>query len=339
MTDGWRQGEHFWNAPEWCYNWNMPSNGSPTIVDVARAAGVSKSLVSLAIRNDAGVSAATRERILKVADEIGYRSNHWARSLVAGRTNLVGVLLNDLGNAYNTDIVDAIEDAAALLGLSVVISHGRRTPDVLAARLESLMRLGLDGFVVVSAHTPPRVLADAARSAPVVVIGNPRALPDGVSQVRGDDEAGARLAVEHLLSRGHERVAYLAGSTSKTSRIRAAAYREAMETHGLAPQEFEDVEFVGADADADVRPTAVFASNDRTAARLMGRASDAGLRMPEDLAVVGYDDTELATLLRPQLTSVAQPRAEMGRRALEILTSGDVAREVLAPELVVRASS
>lgn len=313
----------------------MARRGTPTIVDVAEAAGVSKSLVSLAIRNGRGVSAATRAHILEVADSLGYRSNHWARTLVAGRTNLIGVLLNDLGNAYNTEIVDAVEDAAAEEGLSVLVSHGRGDPDLLSQRLDSLMGLGLDGFVIVSAHTPPAALARAARQAPTVVVANPYELPDTVSQVKNDDDAGARQAVEHLLGRGHTRVAFLGKSSSRTTRQRRAAYRSVMEEHGLAALDVQDhAMLVGPD-----RPSAVFASNDRTAARLLGAASDASLTVPRDLAVVGYDNTELATLLRPQLTTVAQPLQEMGNTAMRIVLSGSVERVVLSPSLVVRSSS
>lgn len=304
-------------------------------MDVAREAGVSKSLVSLAIRGDAGVSTATRKRILKVASDLGYRSNRWARSLVAGRTHLVGVLLNDLGNAHNTDLVDAIEEAASPHGLGVLVNHGRRDPELLQERLGSLVELGLDGLIVVSAHTPPAALEAAAATAPTVVVANPQALPDGVSQVRNDDAAGARQAVEHLIARGHTRIAFLAGSTSHTRREREAAYRAVLREHGLEASTYTDEAFLR----APERPTAVFASNDRTAARLLGAAADAGLAVPEDLAIVGYDDTELARLLRPRLTTVSQPHAEMGRLAMEVLLAGSVERVVLTPTLVVRESA
>ena len=247
----------------------------------------------------------------------------------------MGVLLNDLGNAHNTEIGSAIEEAAAERGLSVVVSHGRRDPALLEERLGSLVGLGLDGFIVVSAHTPPAALGAAVARAPTVVVANPHRLPSGVSQVRNDDADGARQAVEHLLARGHTRIGFLAGSTSRTARERGAAYREVLAERGLDPVTYVDEGFVvGAD-----RPSAVFASNDRAAARLLGAAADAGLRVPDDLAIVGYDDTELARLLWPRLTTVAQPHAEMGRRAMEIMLSGCVEREVLRPTLVVRDSA
>ncbi|NLE98162.1 MAG: LacI family transcriptional regulator, partial [Propionibacterium sp.] len=116
-----------------------------TIVDVARVAGVSKSLVSLAIRDDPGVSEETRARILRVAEDLGYRSNLWARSLVQGSTGLVGVLLTDLSNDYHTDVVIGLEDAATERGLGVLIGHGRRDAERLTAQLDRFVQLGVDG--------------------------------------------------------------------------------------------------------------------------------------------------------------------------------------------------
>lgn len=318
-------------------NMCMPSR-PVTIVDVARQAGVSKSLVSLAIRNDPGVSARTRQRILQVADELGYRSNMWARSLVRGQTQLIGVLLTDLRNAYHTDIVVGVEDAAAERDFHVVISHGRRDPALLASQLDSLVSLGVDGIVVISAHTPREALAQAVRTTPVVVVGRPADLPERVSQIRNDDAAGARLAVEHLLGLGHRRISYLQASGSLAARVRRDSYRETMEDAGLPGQVLEPDGFDAALASAD-RFTAVFASNDRGAAEALGQIHDAGLRVPADVAVVGYDDTDLARLMRPKLTSIGQPRLEMGRRALEIVCSGDVVREVFPPVLVPRSST
>lgn len=315
----------------------MRSRPNPTIVDVARVAGVSKSLVSLAIRGDAGVSSESRARILKVADELGYRSNRWARSLVRGRSQLVGVLLTDLKSAYHTDVVVGVEDAAAERTLEVVISHGRRDSATLAARLDSLVRLGVDALVVVSAHAPMSALAAAAEAVPTVVVGRPRRLPATVSRVCNDDEAGARLAVEHLLARGHDRIGYLQSSDSAAALARRDAYRSAVEEAGLPVTVLDEPDDLARPAGADL--TAVFASNDRGAAAVLGWAYDAGRRVPDDLAVVGYDDTDLAVTLRPTLTSIAQPRLDMGRRALEIVAGGEVVRETFPPHLVARSST
>lgn len=318
---------------------------------MARAAGVSKSLVSLAIRGDAGVGSATREHILSVAHEIGYRSNLWARSLVRGRSQLVGVLLNDLHNTYHTDIVHGIEDAAAEQGLGVIISHGRREATVLAQRLEDVLALGVDGIVVISALLDPQLLRDAARRKPTVVVGRPPALPDTVGGVANHDERGARLAVEHLTSLGHRRIAHLTHSNRAAATARKQSYLDLMTALGYA----EGIQVLDSEAGGETElldsilvrradaPTAVFASNDRRAASILGGALDAGLRVPEDLSIVGYDNTDLAASVRPGLTSVDQPRLAMGRLAMDILTEmlggADARHEVVEPTLVVRGST
>lgn len=319
-----------------------------TILDVARAAGVSKSAVSLALRGDPGLGVGTRASIVAEAERLGYRQNRWARSLVQGRTGLVGVLLTDLSNDYQTEIVHGIEDAAEQAGLEVVLSHGRRDPELLERRLAQLGDLGVDGVVVMSAMLPPAVLAEAAARQPVVVVGRMEDLPAGIGSVANHDEVGARLAVEHLLGLGHRRIAHLTMSPRAAARARRRAYEEAIAAAGLGEcvrvaQEWDGgvAELVAA-AGEPSGPTAVFASNDRGAAAVVGAALDRGLRVPEDLSVVGYDNTALAQALRPALTSVDQPRPEIGGLAMaqlaELMAGGEARHEVVEPELVVRGS-
>ncbi|WP_136518204.1 LacI family DNA-binding transcriptional regulator [Cellulomonas telluris] len=324
----------------------MPRSGPPrpTIVDVARAAGVSKSLVSAALRGDAGVSADSRRRVADAAHALGYRRNGWAQRLVSGRSELLGVLLTDLRNGYHTDIVNGLEDAAAAAGYGVVLAHGRQDPALLRRRLADLVGLGVDAVVAVTARLDERDLADAAARLPVVVVGRPRAVPDGVGWVSNDDETGARLAVEHLLAAGHTRIAFLTASDRPAATARRDAYRAAAGTTGLEFDARADgVERLLEAVRRPGGPTAAFAANDRVAVGLLAAAADRGVAVPGELAVVGYDNTELAELVRPRLTSVDQPRAAMGRaaasQALALLDGGPAGREVAAPTLVVRESS
>ena len=317
-----------------------PSARRPTIVDVARAAGVSKSLVSAALRGEPGVSAASRDAVAAAADELGYRTNGWAQRLVSGRSDLVGVLLTDLRNAYQTDIVNGIEDAARDAGFDVILSHGRRDRELLRSRLRGLIDLGVDAIIAVTGHLDADDLREAARRLPVVVVGRPVAGPDAAGWIHNDDAAGARLAIEHLHGRGHERIAFVHGSSRPASRVRRDTYRSLV----ADPQEF-DAEGVAAllDAVGAGRTTAAFATNDRIATRIAADAADRGLLVPDDLALVGYDNTDLAALMRPALTSVDQPRTRMGAdamgQALALLGGEAPARIVAEPTLVVRASS
>lgn len=337
-----------------CCAGRVPPTRRPTIIDVAAAAGVSKSLVSLALRAEPGVSEATRARILHAAEDLGYRSNVWARNLVRGGENLIGVLITDLGNSYHTDVVLGLEEAAQEQGLSVMVAHGMRSTERLVAQLHRQLALGVAAVVVVSSWLPPDLLEASARAAPLVVVGRlPVAVP-GLDTINNDDAAGTRLAVEHLASLGHERIAHLGISNRPAAQQRRAAYATTMRARGLA----EHIVVVGPDdvtegvatllratARADgTGPTAVFASNDLGASRVLDAAIDRGLGVPGDLAVVGYDNSTLARTVRPRLTSVDQPRADMGRLALTLVVERLEGRveprhEVVAPRLVVRGST
>ncbi|MDJ1113275.1 LacI family DNA-binding transcriptional regulator [Microbacterium dauci] len=307
----------------------------PTLYDVAGAAGVSKSLVSLAIRGQAGVGDATRQRILAVADELGYRSNPWARSLVRGRSGSVGVLVGDL-RGYAVDVVHGIEASADRHGVGVVLVDGRGDRDLLARGVERLGGFGVDGIIAVTGQIP--VSAVRASAAPVVIVGRPDEVPDSASQVSNDDRLGARMAVHHLLGLGHRRIAHVAGSGRVAARQRASSYEQTMTELGLTPLVLGSVaELIGSDV------TAVFCATDRIAAESMGAIIDSGRRVPENLSVVGYDDTQLATWVRPALTTVEQPRHLLGERAyaaLAELQDGEPPRrEVLPPSLIVRGST
>lgn len=322
----------------------------PTIVDVAIAAGVSKSLVSLALRGDAGVSEATRTRITGVADRLGYRSNRLARSLVQGRTALFGAITTDFGNAYYTEILSGIEAAAENAGFGVLIAQGRRDAGRLAARVDDLIGLNVDGIVVVSSRVDPQVLSSAARRLPIVVVGRMPEVIAGIDTVTSNDEAGAFAATSHLLDGGHRQIAFVTASSRPAAVARRAGFDAAMRAVSERPIVVSAAD--QQDLEAQIRtlltgtyhPSAVVASNDLTGVAVMDAAIDLGLNVPGDLAVVGYDNTALASLVRPRLSSVDQPSDSIGQLCVEMLLERLQGRsvdrhEVLAPSLVVRASS
>lgn len=337
----------------------MPSDtGSPrpTIVDIARVAGVSKSLVSLALAGKPGVSDASRDRILWVADELGYVSNTWARSLVRGRTQLIGVVATDVGSSYNTDVVTGIEDEVADSGYGVLLSHGRRDPAQLSRGIERMLQLGVDGLIVVSSRVPRAQLDAAARKRPVIVVGRPDDTGDLVDVVHNDDELGGRLAVDHLATGGRTRIGFVETSARAAVRARGLAYDRAMADLGTdyrwraVGSARHDPDFARGVVDGLLgearsrRPEALFVATDETAVAILGAALDAGLDVPGDLALVGYNNSALAAAIRPTLSSVDQPRNRMGRLAVTLLherLSGRVRPrvEVMTPHLVVRASS
>src|SRR5829696_1578264 len=300
----------------------------PTLEDVARSAGVSRALVSLVMRNSPNVSDERRARVLSAAAALGYRPNAAARNLASARTHTVGVLVNDLHNPFFAEILDGVEDYASELGYRLLITTGGRRQRREHAMLEALLEYRTDGLILLSPRMRTGEMAAAVGPAPAVVVG--RAVRDGgFDCVVNDDALGAGAA------------------------RRRAGYERAMDELGLGreaaviPGDFTEAAGVrGAERllGAKELPTAVFAANDLVAAGVLDRLEDAGVRVPDDVSIVGYDNTFLAALHHMSLTTVDQPRHEMGRLALALLLERidgrtDPAVRLMAPRLVVRRTS
>jgi DNA-binding LacI/PurR family transcriptional regulator len=340
-----------------------PAAGSPrrpTIRDVAERAGVSKSLVSLVMRGEPLVREDKRRRVQQAAAELGYRTNWAARSLSAVRSGTVGVLAADLRNPWSMEIVEAVgrvlEEArlTTLLTSAVLPSSACGRPRLDVGVVGALRDLRVDGLLVVGSVPDPARLAELVGDLPVVVVG---ARAEGLARtdvVRSDDAAGMELVVDHLVERGHRRIAHLGGAGGAVAAERAAGYRSAMTRHGLAGEilvqacDFsEDGGYTAAAALLGRRRpvTALAAVNDLAAVGAMSAAADAGVHLPDELAVTGYDDTFLAELRQISLTSVNPGSVGMGELAahclLERVANPDRpgVEQLVAPRLVIRASS
>ena len=319
----------------------------PTIHDVAREAGASIATVSRAL-NGGVVSAAALARIEAAVASLGYRRNDVARGLVTGRSGLVGVVLPDLIGPLYAQMARGIEDVLDEHGMHAMLVTDHLEPDAERNAIELLRARQVDGLVLIGSRLQPADLRAAAGNVPIVHVQRDGP-DDDTPQVRLDDAAGVRAAVDHLVAAGHRRIAHLAG-TRRDGRERRAAFVAAMEAADLPPGPIVDGGFTeeGGEAAAealldDPSITAVFCASDRMAVGLLHAAHRRGIVVPDDLSVVGFDDLTWARYLCPPLTTVRQPGRDMGRAAARQVLggaqpgAGPLLRVV--PTLVVRAST
>lgn len=325
----------------------------PTILDVAERAGVSKSLVSLVMREPERVSDASRAAVLEAAQELGYRPNAVARSLVQQRTKVIGVVVSDLHNPFFADVADGIEEAAYRHGYRAMLSSGFLDPKRERGAIDTLLELRVDGLIMLGSMMKVAKTERVAATVPAVLVGR-HTRSKSLDSVGVDDSAGAREAVEHLVGLGHSRIAHIHAGTAAGAPRRRSGYEKAMKRHGLAEHirsvkgAFTEAGGFGAMkeilASGDI-PTAVFAPNDFAALGAMEAIDEAGLDIPGDISLVGYDNLTLSELPRIGLTTIGQPREDLGREAvhlvLERLDEERVtARHVVVPpNLVVRSTT
>ena len=321
-----------------------------TIIDIADKAGVSKSVVSRVMRGEAAVSKASREAVVAAAEELGYRANAVARSLVQRRSYNVGVMVSDLHNIFFAEVLDGLYAAAAERGYRTLITTGNRDPLAEERALDQLLELRADGIVLAGARLAAEVVAAAARSVPVALVGTDLRLAE-VDVVVDDDFRGAELAVEHLAGLGHREIALIDGGEGAGAAERRGGYRSAMAAAGLGPHvRIEPGDFTEGGGyngarrllQGSHRPTAIFASNDQSAVGALNAINEAGLKVPGDVSLMGYDNTALAALRHISLTTIHQPRNQIGEMAMKAVVrriehpGSPARRHVLAPKLIVR---
>lgn len=332
---------------------------SSSVKDVAALAGVSLGTVSNVLNRPERVSAATRDRVERAMADLGFVRNESARQLRAGTSRTLAYVMLDAGNPFFTDVAHGIEIAAEAVDLSVVLCNSNQRIERELAHLDLLQQQRVQGILVTPVDPDSAKLDEVRRrGTPIVIVDRIRA-DRSFCSVSVDDVLGGRLAIEHLLDRGHRRVAFVGGPASLGQvRDRLEGARAAWVEAGLPADDLVVLETPSLDVSSGReaggrlsglpsgrRPTAAFCANDLTALGLLQHAIGTGARVPEELAIVGYDDIEFAAAAAVPLTSVRQPRRELGRSAAELVLdeAGNPEHEhrqvQFTPELVAREST
>lgn len=326
-----------------------------TIRDVAREAGVSVATVSRVLNGSAPVREDTDRQVRNAAERLNYWPNGAARSLITNRTHTIGVLLPDLHGEFFSEVIRGIDLASRRSGLHLLVSSSHAATDELLAALRA-MRGRIDGLMVMAPEVAaPRLVRECALGAPTVLI-NPGRVVKGCDSVSIANYEGAYAVVRHLIALGHERIAVVGGPEGNTdAHQRLAGYRAALAESGIEiPSGYElsgDFNEGSGEKAAQRflglrrRPTAIFVANDRMAIGVLGALGAAGVAVPDEIALAGFDDIEVSQYLHPPLTTVHVDAFRLGERAFERLMlrmdpdqdHGD-AHEILPTTLVVRAS-
>lgn len=298
----------------------------PTIHDVASLAGMSKSLVSLALSGSPKVSEDSREKILRAAAELGYRRNAAARSLAVRRSRTLGVLVLDLHNPVFADILDGVQSQAREHGFTTMLVSGGDDPVLELSEINTLLEFQIEGLILISHRLSSASLAAIANEVPTVVVTRDDIAIPHMDAVCNDDITGAELAVDCLVELGHREIICLSGGDNPISNDRVQGYQQAMSRHGLArfarviPGGLTDALGYSAAKEAlKFSPTGLVVANDIAAMGAIAAIKDADLLVPEDVSVIGYDGISLGGLRSVNLTTVAQPLEDLGRLAAQRL--------------------
>jgi LacI family transcriptional regulator len=329
---------------------SVPPSPKPTVTrnDVARLAGVSTAVVSYVLNESKNVSPKTAAKVHEAVAMLGYRPNQAARALRLGSPEMLGMIVPDATNPFFAQLAHEVELAAEHRGLALLTANADGSEDRELGLLEKFVSRSIDGILLSSSFSHPDLRPLLPTDVPLVLLNQYDAIP-GVHTVGVDLYEGARLGVGHLAEHGHGSVGLLAGETSDGSvDARQDGWNSAVEEYGLVPGPVVRHGFSSAGGyaagrdllDAKALPSALFVSSDRMAICLLLALHEAGVRVPEDVAIVSFDGIGDAEFAWPPLTTVAQPVREMARAAVAALVDSGAgeSKQLFMPSLVRRAS-
>jgi LacI family transcriptional regulator len=335
-----------------------PSKRGATIVDIARTLGVSAMTVSRALSGHPEVAEATRARVVDCAKMLGYRPNRWARSLVTRRSSIIGIIVPDIAHSYFAEITRGVEDVLGGAEFDLLLCHSGQNWQKERAEMNMLIGSQVDGLIIASEqpqNDPGHLLELRERRIPFVLID--RFFPDfDFPSVHVDDLQVGRIATEYLIRNGHRSIAHLYGPGFSPATLRKRGFEEAMrdaglplEQHWILPGRFDvgsAVESAQKLITSRPRPTAIFAGNDQMAVGAARACRDIGLRIPQDISIIGAGNIEGTYHPYPFLTTIDWPRQELGRTAASLLVQMILEPEKemepllpLTPRLLIRQSA
>ncbi|MFA6075758.1 MAG: LacI family DNA-binding transcriptional regulator [Negativicutes bacterium] len=328
-----------------------------TIKDIAKLAGVSVSTVSRAMNDTFDVGADTRKRIMQLVEEQGYRPNNMARGLVTQKLYTIGLIVPDISNPFFSEIAVGVEKRARALGYSVIFCNSDNDPEIERESIAMLRGKMVDGLIASLSRESFAELANIeAAGFPLVQLD--RSIESTkTASVLVDNQTSGYIATKHLLELGHRRLIHFSGNhATQSAHDRKKGFEKAVREYGLSDNEFaifegnftveSGIRLFGQLLKIDNRPTAIFAASDLQAVGAIAAAFDAGVAIPEEISIIGHDDVPIASLVRPRLTTMAQPKYKLGEIAVNLLvrrlidgSAQPPENHVLQTELVVRQST
>lgn len=303
-----------------------------TIYDVAREANVSMATVSRVVNGNQNVKPSTRKKVLEVIERLEYRPNAVARGLASKKTTTVGVIIPDISNIIYAEAARGIEDIATMYRYNIILANSDQNEEKELSLLDTMLGKQVDGIVVMSDAVTPKLLQSMEHSPVPIVLAGSVDESEKLPSVNIDYFQATYEAVEMLINNGHKRIAFASGPLNYTinSKYKLEAYKKALQDHGLEIDEqlivAEDSTYDGGMAvweelsNIEHPPTAYFAGSDELAIGIIHAAQDHGVKVPDEIEVISFENSKLARMVRPQLTSVVLPLYDIGAVAMRLLT-------------------
>ncbi|WP_078555520.1 catabolite control protein A [Bacillus alkalicellulosilyticus] len=303
-----------------------------TIYDVAREAGVSMATVSRVVNGNPNVKPATRKKVLEAIERLGYRPNAVARGLASKKTTTVGVIIPDISSIFFAELARGIEDIATMYKYNIILCNSDQNKDKEIHLINTLLEKQVDGIIFMGAQIRDELADELKRSPVPIVLAATLDKEKSLPSVIIDYKQAVADAVTHLIANGHKRIGMLSGSLEDPVNgfQKFAGYREALEKSGIPFDESlvkigdytydSGIEAMDSFLEMEDKPTAIFASSDEMALGIIHGAQDKGYHIPDDFEVIGFDNTRLATMVRPTLSTVVQPMYDIGAVSMRLLT-------------------